>query len=98
MARAHTATGPRAAAEPRPAAEPDATRDRSASLRLACTAALLFGSGACALTYQTTWLRELRLVFGASTQASAAALAIFMAGLGAGSAWLGPRADRERRP
>ncbi|MBK5258977.1 MAG: fused MFS/spermidine synthase, partial [Thermoanaerobaculia bacterium] len=48
--------------------------------------------------YQTVWLRELRLVFGASTSATAAVLAIFMAGLGAGSAFLGKRADRQENP
>jgi hypothetical protein len=61
-------------------------------------AALLFGSGACALVYQIAWLRELRLVFGASTAASAAVLAIFMGGLGVGSAWLGRRADAAAKP
>jgi spermidine synthase len=61
-------------------------------------AALLFGSGFCALVYQTGWLREFRLIFGASTAASAAVLAIFIGGLGAGGLWLGPRADRHARP
>lgn len=61
-------------------------------------AALLFGSGACALVYQVVWLRELRLVFGASTAASAAVLAIFIGGLGMGALLLGPRADRRRAP
>ncbi|WP_244222246.1 fused MFS/spermidine synthase, partial [Corallococcus exercitus] len=61
-------------------------------------APLLFGSGLCALVYQTVWLREFRLIFGASTAASAAVLAIFMAGLGLGSALLGARADRQARP
>ncbi|HWP64832.1 MAG TPA: fused MFS/spermidine synthase, partial [Candidatus Limnocylindria bacterium] len=61
-------------------------------------AALLFGSGACALIYQVAWLREMRLVFGASTPASAAVLAIFMGGLGAGGYLLGRRADRHPRP
>ncbi|HZI11125.1 MAG TPA: fused MFS/spermidine synthase [Myxococcus sp.] len=61
-------------------------------------APLLFGSGLCALVYQTVWLREFRLIFGASTAASAAVLAIFMAGLGLGSALLGARADRQPRP
>lgn len=65
------------------------------TLRVAC---LLFASGLCALTYQVVWLRLLREIFGASTEASAAALAIFMAGLGAGSLVLGPRADRSRSP
>jgi spermidine synthase len=62
------------------------------------TAVLLFGSGLCALVYQTVWLREFRLVFGSSTPATAAVLAIFMGGLGVGSAWLGPRADRHPNP
>ncbi len=57
-------------------------------------AALVFGSGYCALVYQTVWIRLLRLVFGASTAASAATLGIFMAGLGLGSVLIGRRADR----
>src|SRR5262245_5652445 len=61
-------------------------------------AALLFGSGFCALVYQVGWLRNFRLIFGASTAASAAVLAIFIGGLGVGSLWLGPRADRHPRP
>jgi len=61
-------------------------------------ALLLFASGFCALVYQTAWLRLFRLVFGASTAASAAVLAIFMAGLGFGGLLLGSRADRHRSP
>src|ERR1700730_17593072 len=61
-------------------------------------AALLFGSGFCALVYQTAWLREFRLIFGASTAASAAVLAIFIGGLGAGGLLLGPRAGRHPPP
>jgi spermidine synthase len=61
-------------------------------------AGLLFASGLCALLYQTTWLREFRLIFGNSTAASAAVLGIFMGGLGLGSALLGQRAERARRP
>jgi MFS family permease len=59
---------------------------------------LLLASGFCGLVYQMAWLRLLRLVFGASTAASAAVLAIFMGGLGAGSYFLGPRADRSSNP
>lgn len=61
-------------------------------------APLLFFSGLCALVYQTVWLREFRLIFGASTYATGAVLAIFMAGLGAGSALLGRRADASPAP
>ena len=61
-------------------------------------AGLLFFSGLCALVYQTVWLRQFRLIFGASTFATGAVLAIFMGGLGAGSALLGKRADARERP
>jgi len=66
--------------------------------RTAPVAALLFASGFCALVYQVGWLREFRLIFGASTAASAAVLAIFIGGLGIGGLLLGPRADRHPRP
>ncbi len=59
---------------------------------------LLFFSGACALVYQVSWFRELRLVFGASTAASAAVLAVFMGGLGVGGLLLGKRADTVKNP
>ncbi len=59
---------------------------------------LLFGSGLCALVYQTVWLREFRLIFGASTAATAAVLGIFMGGLGVGSLLLGGRAEKAKRP
>jgi len=59
---------------------------------------LLFGSGLTALVYQIAWMRELRLVFGFSTAASAAVVAIFMGGLGIGSVFLGRRADQAARP
>src|SRR5204862_738800 len=61
-------------------------------------APLLFGSGMCALIYQIAWFREFRMVFGASTAATAAVLAIFIGGLGAGGLVLGGRADRHPRP
>jgi spermidine synthase len=48
--------------------------------------------------YQVCWLREFSLVFGASTAASAAVLAIFAGGLGVGGLVLGSRSDRQRRP
>lgn len=61
-------------------------------------AGLLFLSGFCALVYQTVWLRELRLIMGASTPATATVLAIFMGGLGIGGLFLGKRADRVKMP
>ena len=65
---------------------------------LPVVATLLAGSGFCALVYQTTWMRQFRLIFGASTFATAAVLAIFMGGLGLGSALLGRRADKHPNP
>src|SRR5437867_2381089 len=61
-------------------------------------ALFLFGSGFCALVYQTTWLREFRLIFGSSTAASAAVLGVFMAGLGFGGIVLGRRSEKKARP
>jgi spermidine synthase len=67
-------------------------------VRTRLVALLLFGSGFCALIYQTAWLREFRLVFGASTAASAAVLGVFMAGLGFGGIFLGRRSETKGRP
>src|SRR5438094_1029832 len=61
-------------------------------------ALLLVGAGFCALVYEVAWLRMLRLVFGVSTAASAAVLAIFLGGLGLGGLLLGRRAERARSP
>ena len=66
--------------------------------RLLRIAPLILGSGFCALIYQMVWLREFRLFFGASTAATAAVLAIFMGGLGFGSAILGRRSESKARP
>src|SRR5882762_7048935 len=68
------------------------------SSRTRLVALVLFGSGFCALIYQTTWLREFRLFFGASTAASAAVLGVFMAGLGFGGIILGRRSETKVRP
>ncbi|MET0594418.1 MAG: fused MFS/spermidine synthase, partial [Polyangiaceae bacterium] len=59
---------------------------------------LFFGSGVCALIYEVAWFREFRLVFGASTLANAAVLAVFIGGLGAGGLMLGKRVDTSERP
>ncbi|HYN20946.1 MAG TPA: fused MFS/spermidine synthase, partial [Thermoanaerobaculia bacterium] len=66
--------------------------------RLLAVSTLLFCSGLTALVYQVAWMRELRLIFGFSTAASAAVVAIFLAGLGVGGWLLGPRADAAPRP
>ncbi len=44
-------------------------------------------SGSAAITYQILWIRRLQFAFGGTNKATAAGLAIFMAGLGLGS-WL----------
>lgn len=67
-------------------------------VRTRFVALLLFGSGFCALIYQTTWLREFRLVFGASTAATAAVVGVFMVGLGFGGIILGRRSEMKPRP
>src|SRR3972149_6294583 len=66
--------------------------------RIAQVAVLLMCSGACALVYQVAWLRGLQLVFGTTTAASAAVVAIFMGGLGIGNAILGKKADLKPNP
>lgn len=67
-------------------------------LPLLPVALIIFISGFCSLVYQSVWFREFRLIFGASTLANSAVLAIFMAGLGIGGLVLGHRADKWRRP
>lgn len=68
------------------------------SPRVLLVATFLFVSGSCALAYQVAWLREFRLVFGGSTTATAAVLAVFMGGLGFGNLLLGRFADRHPAP
>ena len=72
--------------------------ERVETVAVVRVAPLLFFSGACALMYQVAWLRELRHVFGASTAATAAVLAVFMGGLGAGGMILRRRIERARSP
>ena len=73
-------------------------RSPSMPVRSGLIALLLFGSGFCALLYETTWLREFRLVFGASTAASAAVIGVFMAGVGLGGVLLGRISETRARP
>lgn len=70
--------------------------DRAVHSPLRRVASFLFFSGACALVYQIAWFRELRLIFGGSTAASSAVMAVFMGGLGVGGLVLGKRADRAK--
>jgi spermidine synthase len=44
-----------------------------------------FASGSCALIYESLWLRSFGLIFGNTTHAVAAILAVFMGGLALGS-------------
>lgn len=78
-----------------PSASEFRSGDQDSAVRIAW---LLFGSGCCALMLQVAWIRQFRLVFGGSTFASAAVIAIFMGGLGLGNALFGHRADRSPRP
>ncbi|WP_018969553.1 fused MFS/spermidine synthase [Rubritalea marina] len=57
----------------------------------------LFVSGFCSLAYQVVWLREFRMLFGASTPAASAVLAVFMGALGLGSWVLGKKLDVWKR-
>jgi len=59
---------------------------------------LLLVSGFAGLTYELTWTKQLTLVFGVTSGAISTVLAAFMCGLALGSALLGKRADRARRP
>jgi spermidine synthase len=52
-----------------------------------------FLSGALALVYQILWVRELGLLFGNSTYATATTLAVFFLGLSAGSHFWGKRTE-----
>ena len=79
-------------------ATPQATGSAEQLVSTAFAAPLVFASGAAALVFQVAWMRELRLIFGATTASTAAVLAIFMAGLGLGSALLGKRVDRAANP
>ncbi|MFN0244079.1 MAG: fused MFS/spermidine synthase [Planctomycetota bacterium] len=59
---------------------------------------LFFSSGACALVYQTVWVRQLTLSFGISIYAVSAVLSAFMFGLCIGAYTIGRMSDRIRNP
>src|SRR5687767_8999017 len=78
--------------------QPSLAAASSLRLKPALFSPFLFLSGLCALIYQICWLREFRLIFGASTAASAAVVAIFIGGLGAGGIIIGRRVDKHPKP
>ncbi len=59
---------------------------------------LFFASGFASLADEIVWFKLLDLTFGVTTLATATLLAVFMAGLGLGSAWTAKRTARLRRP
>lgn len=69
-------------------------RSRSAWVILLC----FFASGFSGLVYQVIWVRELVLVFGATTFAVSTVLTVFMGGLAAGSFYFGRRSEKITRP
>ncbi len=60
--------------------------------------ALSFLSGAAGLVYEVLWARRLALLFGSTALAQTLTLAVFLGGLAAGAAALGPAADRAPAP
>ena len=59
---------------------------------------LFFLSGMCALIYEVVWQRELVLIFGSTTFATATILAALMAGMALGSFYFGRLVDRYNQP
>jgi spermidine synthase len=57
-----------------------------------------FFSGAAGLIDQVVWSKALGLIFGHTAYAVATVLAVFMAGLASGSAWIGRRSEGLHRP
>ncbi|MEK6320655.1 MAG: fused MFS/spermidine synthase [Acidobacteriota bacterium] len=73
---------------------------RNAEGRNAARVVLLcfFASGMSGLVYQVVWVRELVLVFGATTFAVSTVLTAFMGGLALGSYYFGRRSETVARP
>jgi spermidine synthase len=57
-----------------------------------------FFSGAAGLIDQVVWSKALGLIFGHTAYAVATVIAVFMAGLAAGSSWIGGQSERWTRP
>src|SRR5204863_9602714 len=60
--------------------------------------ACFFFSGAAGLIYQVAWSKALGLIFGHTVYAISTVLAVFMAGLAAGSAYIGRWAEDHANP
>src|SRR5688572_25812778 len=58
--------------------------------------AAFFASGLAGVMHEVVWSRQLLPLIGAESYAQALVLAVFMGGLAAGAALIGPRADRGR--
>jgi spermidine synthase len=76
-----------------PAARINRTPDRLWAILLC-----FFASGISGLVYQVIWVRELVLVFGATTFAVSTVLTAFMGGLALGSYYFGRRSEKVTRP
>src|ERR1044071_10278829 len=79
---------------------PKSKAGRSADRHNVAWAILLcfFASGMSGLVYQVVWVRELVLVFGATTFAVSTVLTAFMGGLALGSFYFGRRSEKIARP
>src|SRR5438045_5945347 len=60
--------------------------------------ACFFFSGAAGLIYQVAWGKALGLIFGHTVYAIATVLAVFMAGLADGSAYIGRWSEQRAKP
>jgi spermidine synthase len=72
----------------------DINRTNAAWAILLC----FFASGISGLVYQVIWVRELVLVFGATTFAVSTVLTAFMGGLALGSFYFGRRTEKIKQP
>ncbi len=70
------------------------SRQQTADPSLALVLPLFFCSGALGLVYQVVWSRMMTHIFGSTALAVGTVLAAFMAGLAAGSWYVGRLADR----
>jgi spermidine synthase len=79
-------------------AKPQAVRTADGDGRAWVILLCFFFSGVSGLVYQVIWVRELVLVFGATTFAVSTVLTAFMGGLALGSFYFGRRSERIAHP